>query len=177
MLEKFLTIKIRIVGIFFLLGVCQVVATSYEGMNLKEMLDRAEIAFHGVVINVVVEEQADEPWTIVTFEVKQALLGNLEEETNLAFYGGVLNDKVLNVNGMPSFTQGDEVIILAYNNNYYSPIVGFSQGLWRFGSTGFANSKGKLLGLKEGKLTLGDEAAGTEEILEAFTKALNGDSQ
>ncbi len=173
-LAKTLTIKIKL-GILFIfsLFVYQASATTYRAMSLEDILNSTEIAFHGVVSSVEVEARANEPWTIVTFEVKQSLLGSVGESIDLAFYGGVLDDVVLDVTGIPKFASEEEVIVLAYRGDYYSPIIGFSQGLWKFGSRGFENDNRELLGLnEEGKLILGQESAGTEEILAAFTEVL-----
>ncbi len=176
--RKLLTLKIKLEILFISCLFFQALATTYRDMSLENMLGKAEIAFHGVVSDVNVESRANEPWTIVTFEVKQSLLGNLEESIELAFYGGTDGGVVLEVTGMPKFTTEEEVIILAYNSDYYSPIVGFSQGLWRFRGRGFENSERELLNLdEEGNLVLGDEGAGTEEILAALDKALSGDNQ
>ena len=175
--RKLLALKIKL-GILFISCLCfQALATTYRDMSLENMLSKAEIAFHGVVEDVKVESRSNEPWTIVTFEVRQALLGSLEESIELAFYGGASGSVVLDVTGIPKFTRAEEVIILAYNSDYYSPIVGFSQGLWRFRGRGFENGERQLLGLdEEGNLILDDQGADTEEILAAFTKVLSGDN-
>lgn len=159
-------------------SLCVGSATTYRDMSLGDMLNSADIAFYGTVSEVNVElranqQGADEPWTVVNFVVNRTLRGNLEPTIELAFYGGRHEGKVLEVTGMPKFTVGEEVIILAYNSDYYSPIVGFSQGIWRFSSNGFENNEGKILGLnEEGNLVLGQQSAGTEEILIKLTEML-----
>ena len=161
--------------LIFCLLAGQALATTYSAMSLEDMLSKAEIAFHGVVSDIRVEARANEPWTIVTFEVRQSLLGDVGESIDLAFYGGTLDGVVLKVTSMPEFRLTEEVIILAYEDSYYSPIVGFSQGLWRFGSRDFEDSERQTIGVsEEGKLVIG-ESAGTEEILAAFTEALQGE--
>ncbi len=176
-LEKLLPPSQLEIFLVFCLFAGQALATTYSAMSLEDMLSSAEVAFHGITSDIRVEARANEPWTIVTFEVKQSLLGDIGESIDLAFYGGTLDGVVLKVTSIPEFTLGEEVIILAYISNYYSPIVGFSQGLWRFGSRGFEDSERQPLGVnEEGKLVVG-ESAGTEEILTAFTEALQGGAQ
>jgi hypothetical protein len=93
------------------------------------------------------------------------------EELSLSFYGG----EPVVVTGMPHFAPGEVVFVLAYNAPYYSPIVGFNQGLWRLGPRGFEDERGRLLSLGEaGELVLEGEGAADEEILTALRQALGG---
>ncbi len=149
-------------------------ATTYAQLSLEEMLERAQLAFYGRGSEVTVEEQEGEPWTVVSFTVLESLLGQLESEHSLSFYGGTLPSglQVL-VTGMPSFIVGDEVLVLAYDGAYYSPIVGFSQGLWRLGPRGFVSERQELLSLdEEGQLLLDGAGGANEEILASLRARL-----
>lgn len=148
-------------------------ATTYRALELKVIAQKAEIAFYGTVKSVSVKTEQGTPWTDVTFNVKEALKGKLGKEVTLAFYGGATENETLSVSGMPSFKAGDEVIVLAYNAPYYSPIVGFSQGYWKLTKRGFENQLGQLLSLnKDGELTLSGSGVGTDALLAAFKKLL-----
>lgn len=159
-------------------------ATTYRALSLEEMTQRAELAFYGTVTDIQVEEREGEPWTVVTFAVSEALIELVTEEgdtapaesVELAFYGGTLpSGQTLNVEGMPRFQPGDEVIVLAYKAPYYSPIVGFSQGLWTLTERGFVDPQGRLLSLDEaGALQRDGAGAGTEALLAALGELLEG---
>jgi hypothetical protein len=155
-----------------LLGVAA--ATTYLALTLDEMLERAELAFHGRVLERSTEARDGEPWTLVTFEVLSSWRGSQGGEVTLGFYGGALEDGVsVAVTGMPELAVGDEVIVLAYDAPYYSPVVGFNQGLWRLTAQGFARESGELLSLSEaGELTLDGDGAATDELLAALRSRL-----
>ncbi|MEM7737207.1 MAG: hypothetical protein AAF267_15610 [Deinococcota bacterium] len=137
-------------------------ATSVLELDLETMLDRAELAFFAEVVDTDSEERADDPWTLITFSITRDLRGDLptrslttttfdddDNTVTLAFYGGQAGGTSLNVTDMPQFRVGEEVLILAYDANYYSPIVGFSQAVWRLSARGFTDSRGRVLTLAE----------------------------
>jgi hypothetical protein len=110
-------------------------ATTFVELSLDEMLLRAEVAFHGTVRSVGPEMRGEEPWTAVTFRVGQDFLADEAEgpatEITLLFLGGEKPDgTTVTVEQMPVFNTGDEVLLLAYAADYYSPVVGFNQGVW-----------------------------------------------
>ncbi len=149
-------------------------ATTYRQMDLTTMLQAADLAFYGTVASSTVEERNGAPWTLVTFDVTQALLGEFEETITLSFYGGTLpSGQSLVVAGMPAFQVGDEFVILAYDAPYYSPIVGFSQGTWRLSARGLVDEQGRVLSLDEnGQLVADGSGAGTDELLSALQTLL-----
>ena len=151
-------------------------ATSYRALELGEMLAQTELAFYGEVRELSVEERSGEPWTMVTFEVRQPLfgLGADDSSLSLAFYGGELPNGVsLSVSLMPQFEVGETVLVLAYQGELYSPIVGFRQGLWRETALGLRDETGRLLSLsEEGELLLDGEGGATEALLEALRSQL-----
>lgn len=142
-------------------------ATTYTTLTLEEMIAKADIAFYANVSRVEVITQNNEPWTQVSFTVTEALLGT-EKDANeiLKFYGGTLDTGLsITVNLMPSFREGEEILILAYKDDYYSPIVGFRQGLWRNQGQGFKDEIGRSLSLVDGRLELDGSGGGKEDIL------------
>ncbi len=152
------------------MGAACAFATTYAELTLDELFTRAETAFYGAVSEVNVEERDGEPYTVVTFDVTRALEGEPGETLELAFLGGTLEGgRSLDVTGMPQFSLGDEVIVFAYDTPYYSPIVGFSQGLWRLSEEGFRDEAGRVLSLSEaGDVTRDGAGAGTDALLNAL---------
>jgi hypothetical protein len=149
-------------------------ATTYRELSLDELVARAELGFFGVVSAVAVEAEGGEPYTQVTFTVSRPLTGELDENATLAFYGGTLPDgRTVEVEGMPEFRRGDEVLVLAYDAPYYSPIVGFSQGLWRATPDGFEDQVGRLLSLNDaGRLLRDGEGGDRTAVLDALAARL-----
>ena len=151
-------------------------ATTYEELSLDELTTRAETAFYGAVSEINVEERDGDPYTVVTFNVTRSLKGEPGETRALAFLGGTLDDgRSLIVTDMPQFELTEEVIVFAYNTPYYSPIVGFSQGLWRLSKEGFQDEAGRVLSLDaEGGLLRDGPGAGTDDLLNALSVRFEG---
>jgi hypothetical protein len=142
-------------------------ATTYKTLTLEEMVNQAEIAFYGRVSSVTVIERDGEPWTQVSFTVTEALFGTENEATEtLTFYGGTLDSGLsLTINLMPQFFAEENILILAYKDDYYSPIVGFRQGLWRNRGQGFKDEIGRTLSWVEGRLELDGSGGSDDDIL------------
>jgi hypothetical protein len=143
-------------------------ATTFETLTLDAMVSEAQLAFFGEVTEVQVEARDGDPWTLVTFTILTPLSGLDDDETvTLAFYGGTLPDGTsVSVNQMPNFTSGERVLILAYDEDYYSAVVGFNQGLWRELALGLTNERGQILSLDdEGNLLEDGAGASTQDIL------------
>ena len=158
-------------------------ATTYRELSLEQLVSRAELGFFGRVSEMSVEVRGGEPYTQVTFSISRALTGDFganiggatEGDTvTLAFYGGTLpNGRSVSVEGMPEFSRGDEVLILAYDAPYYSPIVGFSQGLWRATPDGFRDLDGRLLSLSDtGRLLRDGEGSEQTAVLDELEARL-----
>lgn len=149
-------------------------ATTYRDLSLSELVARSEIAFFGSVTEINVEDRDGEPYTVVTFRVARPLLGELGDTETLSFYGGELTGgQTLEVEGMPEFVSGDEVLVLAYDAPYYSPIVGFSQGLWHARPEGFEDEFGRLLSLSDsGELTRDGEGSDRDAVMDALEARL-----
>ena len=162
-------------------------ATNYKSLSIEELFERTEIAFQGKVTEVVVElransEGVEEPWTKVDFEIVTSLKGDLAETHSLYFYGGVSDSKTIVVEAMPTFRVEDEVLIFAYEAVYYSPLVGFAQGLFKLDEQAWQNEAGQYLSIEEEKLILADMASGDNQavlamLLEMFSTEDEGGSQ
>jgi hypothetical protein len=159
----------------FLFPLSSAFATTYATLTLEEMIEKTDLAFLGEVTSLETIDRNGEPWTRVTFRVIDPLLGT-EEDANvtLTFYGGTLSNGVsVTVNLMPQFQEQEEVLILAYNEELYSPIVGFRQGLWRNQTLGLRDEIGRALTLNEdGTLSLGGSGGSTADILQTLREAL-----
>ena len=69
--------------------------------------------------------------------------------------------------------RGDEVLVLAYDAPFYSPIVGFSQGLWRATPEGFEDLTERLLSLDDaGRILRDGEGADRTAVLDALAARL-----
>lgn len=169
----------------------QALATTFLELDLESLLRQSEIVVFGRVLDSRVENRDGDPWTVVRILPIRDLLAELASDSNsdngnndnsddeddsisLAFYGGTLADgSSLSVSGMPTFNNNEEVLLLAYDASYYSPIVGFSQGLWRLAARGFVDEQGRVLSLdEEGMLLRDGEGGGTEDILDALRAML-----
>lgn len=148
-------------------------ATSFQELSMADMLERSQIAFYGRVSAIEFIEKQSEPWTKVDFEIINSLYG-LEDKKNISllFYGGSVNGKTTTVSLMPRFSIDEKVLVLAYKNEYYSPIVGFRQGLWREQALGLTDETDQILSLNDkSELILAGDGASTDDILAAFKKA------
>ena len=155
-------------------------ATTYKALTLDELVAATDLGFYGEVVDITVEERDGDPWTVVTFDILQSLVGieaneDSEENVSFAFYGGTLpSGESLLVSLMPQFSEGDMVLMLAHDSELYSPVVGFRQGLWRETTLGLRDETGRLLSLDdEGVLTLEGEGGGTEALLNALQERLD----
>jgi hypothetical protein len=150
-------------------------ATTYKTLTIDEMIAQTDIAFFGTVSSVEVIDKGGEPWTRVTFTVTEPLLATEDNATvTLTFYGGTLSNGVsVSVSLMPQFREQEEVLVLAYNEDLYSPIVGFRQGLWRNATLGLRDEIDRALTLNEdGTLALGGTGGSTVDILRTLKEAL-----
>ena len=150
-------------------------ATTYGVLSLDDMLGRSQIAFYGRVLQIETVSQDGEPWTEVSFEILEGLKGTGEaNDLSLRFYGGTSDDgRTVTVSLMPQFNLDENVLILAYDGDYYSPIVGFRQGLWRETALGFESETGDLLSLLDGDLSLTGSGADRSELLSRLAESLN----
>lgn len=149
-------------------------ATTYLELELSLIIEQADLAFVGTVERVEVEARDGVPWTVVTLLADEPLFGVEEgDEVTLSFLGGTLPDgSSLSVNLMPQFSAGERLLIMAYDREAYSPIVGFRQGLWRQGDLGFSDEEGRLLSLDDaGALAADGLGADSADLLSALRSA------
>ncbi len=179
--------KVFITLLALMFSLSFVVATTYKSLSVDEMLAKTEIAFQGRVTEVVVEmrtnqQDVEEPWTKVNFEVITSLKGDLAESHSLYFYGGVSEETTIQVEAMPTFRVDEEMIVFAYDAVYYSPLVGFSQGLFRLDEESWQSEAGKWLAVEQGEFVLVDAAlrdseAVVAQLQEAFTNTQEDSGQ
>ena len=151
-------------------------ATTYNDLSLSQMIERADLAFFGKVTVVRTEERFGDPWTVVTFDITTALTSLEQKQVDLAFFGGSLpSGRTLTVNLMPNFSPGEEVLIFAYDSDFYSPLVGFRQGLWRLQNDLFLDEEGRRLSLDDkGELVRDGLGADPASLLDALSRAFGG---
>lgn len=75
----------------------------------------------------------DEIYTFVTLDQIEALQGQPEgSEVVLRLFGGAFGEDVIEVQGAPVFTEGDQVLLfLQGNTQEMVPLVGWTQGIFR----------------------------------------------
>ena len=175
-----------------------VMATTFRALSFDEIVTKAELAFYGTVVDVNVRELDGEPWTLVQFDVTESYYGveeaiadeaddadddaPVEDEpvdefasvgqVSLLFYGGAFPDgDSLSVSLMPNFEIGEQVLVMAYRKPYYSPIVGFRQGLWRDTPSGLTDEQGRKLSINaDGNIILEGEGDSTANLLAAVAE-------
>lgn len=161
-------------------------ATTYVQLDVDAMLERADMAFLGDVVDVRVVERDGLPWTRVSFEVVRDLAAEAEAaddpeplaedvalRVELEFLGGALpGEPALAVALMPTFTVGERVLVLAHDEPHASPIVGFRQGLWRVDGDALADLEGRRLGLEDEALAVDGPPAPLDAVLDAFVARL-----
>lgn len=157
-------------------------ATTYLQLTPVQMVDKADIAFVGTVSGVSVTVRGDRPWTDVSFDVQTPLEGVATDANGhatgpvqLSFLGGdAAGGPSLTVGGMPAFHEGERVLVLAYNQAYASPIVGFRQGLWIVTAAGVRDEDGRQLSVDgQGKLVAGGSGASLQQIVTAIRDQLS----
>lgn len=162
-------------------------AAGFVALNLPERLAAAETIVTGVVEELVVEERAGEPWTVVSLRVERWFVaaGNaLTEEASadqpatlqVSFWGGILPDgRYLQVAGIPTFVRGERVLWMLREPiaGLAAPTVGVSQGVWRAQPGGWRGDDGGVLSLDdEGALVLRGLGAPDEQLFEALQRAI-----
>lgn len=145
-------------------------ATAYRQLAPAQALLAADLVVLASVLDVSVEVDGDLVWTVVNVRVErefgvhgdsddeegpdgqgpgQAEQGPSPAELGLRFLGGApVGEPPLFVAGMPTFVEGDRLLMALYRDDgLASPVVGFEQGLWRLEGGGARDSSGYYLGL------------------------------
>ena len=155
------------------------VATTFRAMSPGELAEAADLVFTGTVRSSDVTVLNGEPWTEVVFEVDRLLLDSGESAEPdgtvlLRFMGGSLAERQLNVALMPQFSSGEQVLVFAYDADYWSPLVGFNQGVfWLSAEDGWRDLSGMPLGVIDDSLVRqpGSEAATVSDFLADLLEA------
>jgi hypothetical protein len=108
-------------------------ATTVVPPTFEELVAKAEIVFEGEVIDtrsrVSLEREGEAIFTDVYFRVVKVLKGTVGATTVLEFLGGTVGDRTFQIDGMPTFENGDrDVIFAAPSRRMVSPLVGFMHG-------------------------------------------------
>lgn len=102
-------------------------------LNVAQLLRNADRALVGKCISVSTEidKKLGKPVTIATFTVTQRIKGNIGNEVTIRQFGGKREGSFpLLISGMPSYKEGEEVILFLYGVSQYgfSSPVGLLQG-------------------------------------------------
>jgi hypothetical protein len=111
-------------------------ATIVLRLNVAQQVDMADVIFIGTAVReeVALTGDARVPFTFVTFSVEQTLKGStVDRFLTLRFVGGRIGRRVLEVEGMPEFQQGQKYLLFVSDNGKAGcPIVGWAQGVLQF---------------------------------------------
>lgn len=121
------------------LGAVVARASTFEPLAFRDVVRRAELAFHGVVVEVRESALASGrmAFTHVKFRVDASMVdrnsGIVDGHVTLTFAGGTVGSTRIVVAGVPTFAVGDEVIVFAHHDGktYANPCVGGDRGLVR----------------------------------------------
>lgn len=148
-----------------ILSVCLLLPVSWERadattvlrVNVADQVDLADLIFTGQVIGtqVAVGKGGNFPFTFVTFTVTEALKGGTPSSLlTLRLLGGWTAERVVRVDGMPTFTLGESYLVFVKDNGVVDcPVLGWGQGQLRF---------------------FKDPASGKEVLLDEFGAAVTG---
>jgi len=127
-------------GLAFLLAAPRLAsATTVIEKDLDALCAEADRVFVGTVSTVQsqwTDPQQNHIETLVTFAKIEPLFGVDTNEMVLRFSGGRVGDIVEQVEGMPTFQEGERMVIFARDGRYLSPLVGFNQGCLRVEGSG-----------------------------------------
>jgi len=109
-------------------------ATVVPAVGFGQMISEAELIVHGKVTEVEPRWSDDEStvYTYVTFSDVTVIHGRHFGPLTLRFEGGEIGEHRLEVDGMPTFRNGDEEILFVRGNEVSaSPVVGLFQGRFK----------------------------------------------
>jgi len=158
-------------------------ATTYLLASPESMALEADLVFMGTVDSVTTEARDDRPWSLVEFGDLDVLYDREAKEKgqepasqqSLAFLGGnVAGLPTLFVSGLPTFERGERWLVLArQDDGLASPVVGVSQGAWKFGPGGAQAGDGSYLSLDgSGALVRGSSSPTPEDLRAALVALL-----
>jgi hypothetical protein len=122
---------LAVAGIF--LSAASVTATTVIPPTFDQLVDQAEIIFHGNVTKVnaqwVGEGAERHIVSYITFKVKEALKGAPGQTYTIRMFGGTVAGETMAVADAPTFKEGDEDILFVENNgSQVVPLVGIMHG-------------------------------------------------
>ena len=117
-------------------------ATTLSRFDLQALTDNAEKIFHGNCVETGSSVLDGIPYTVYRFSVNEMVKGGEQKEITVQLLGGELEGKRFDLVGMPTFSEGEEVVLFLTEvdgrNNAWP--VGLSQGKFRVARVGAAKT-------------------------------------
>lgn len=112
------------------LGSTHYLATTVERFSLDELSLRSQTIIQGVVRGSRSFWSPDRKLilTATTLEVTESLKGQTARTVEVTTVGGQVDDTVLHVSGMPSFTAGENVVVFMERSGAFTTVFGLGQG-------------------------------------------------
>jgi len=111
-------------------------ATTLIRLNLKDLVDQADLIFVGTAISqeVVPSRDGKFPFTFVAFSVEQVLKGSMKDRPlTLRLAGGQIGKRTVELEGMPEFQRGERYLLFVVQNGEAGcPLLGWDQGIMQF---------------------------------------------
>lgn len=118
-----------------LLTICKVShATTLVKLSFDDLVQAADGVLAGTVADIVSRKAQDGMiYTFVTLDALEIIRGSYDgERFTLRLEGGEVEGEVLEVEGAPSFREGERVVVFVEGNGErIVPIAGWEQGLFR----------------------------------------------
>src|SRR6266513_2047193 len=116
-----------------LISAASLSATTVIPPTFEQLVDQAEVIFHGSVTNVTsqwIGEGAERHIvSYITFKVKDALKGSPGESYTMRTFGGTVDGESMVIGDAPTFNVGDEDFLFVENNRtQVVPLVGIMHG-------------------------------------------------
>lgn len=136
---KSMFVSLVLVLAFLLLSSHSAGASMMEKMSFDSVVGESDTVISGRVVNIehkTLDVKGNKvPHTFVTIAIEDNLKGNVKGDVcTIKLAGGPLpeENKVYVVEGVPTFTMGEEVFLFLRNNqSLYSPVVGLNQGFFK----------------------------------------------
>lgn len=127
-------------------GSTQYLATTVERFSIEELSLRSQMIIQGVVRGSRSFWTADRKLilTATTFEVTESIKGQAVRIVEVTTVGGQVDDTVLHVSGMPSFTAGENVVLFMERSGIYTTVFGLGQGKFTISNNAVVNSVADL---------------------------------
>lgn len=105
-------------------------------VSFDELVTNAELIVEGRVVNVEARQDTQTPfiWTHISVEILEVIAGEVgSSRVELAFLGGSIGERALNVEGMTMLEQGERGVffIESVSRQQVHPLLGWEQGHFR----------------------------------------------